>query len=520
MGEKASPDDIKSGADQAVIEGRFDLTLRTDIQKNLVDMGIDVDEDGLTVRRTVNAQGKSRVYLNGSLSALNSLRDLVSPLITVTGQAAPLIEMTGQHDNRHLQSKAYHLDIVDRFSGLWDERTQFTSRFLALATLRSHISQLQQEMQAREQRLDYLRFQKDELEIFDIRPGEDEELMQRLKKLKNSTRLKNFFAEAEQVLASGETTVLDQLKTCHLKIQELLNIDSSLIEEQTKIDQARHLIEDTIFDLRHRVKELEEEPAEIEALEERYSQFRRLQKKYGETAEHFINTLQGLREEIKTLESSDEKLEALRKQESTMSLELKALSSRLHRLRKTAAKEFQSLVNEELRDLNMKGVELEVALHEWPELTSTGHSHLEFLIRISKKDEARSLAKYASGGELSRILLSIKQITGNSDLPRTYLFDEVDTGVSGVTAEKVGRKLKSIARGQQVICVTHLAQVAAFADVHYLIEKLTTKKGVEMRLRILQEKDRIEEIARLVSGEKITKTSLDHAKELLKVTSI
>jgi DNA repair protein RecN (Recombination protein N) len=516
MGEKAAASDIKTGAETALIEGSFDLSRRPDIRQNLQEMGVEVDEDVLVVRRSVSTNGKSKIYLNGSLSALNSLRDLIAPLITVTGQGAPLIEMTGQHDNRHLQSKSHHLDILDRFAGLWNERMHFTERIVELSRLRSELASLQKDLSAREQRLDFLRFQKDELEALNIQPGEDEELITQLKRIRNVAKLRAYYDEAEEVLYAGENAVVDQLNILLSKLQDLSVYDPQLPTRLGSLSQAKALLEDVTFELRSCQKELDTDPSGLEGLEERYSHFRKLQKKYGETAEHLINALGEIRTEMTKLERSDERIAALQQQEAQMALEVRSLAQKLHKGRKSAAREFQNLVNEELRDLNMKGVELEVSIHELSDVNSSGLTDVEFMIRASKKDEARSLAKYASGGELSRILLSIKQIIGTSDLPRTYLFDEVDTGVSGVTAEKVGRKLKAIASGQQVICVTHLAQVAAFADVHYLIEKINSRKGTAMQLRQLTQPQRVDEIARLISGESITRTSLDHAKELLK----
>jgi DNA repair protein RecN (Recombination protein N) len=518
MGEKAAASDIKTGAETALIEGSFDLARRPDIRQNLQEMGVEVDDDLLVVRRSVSSNGKSKIYLNGSLSALNSLRDLIAPLITVAGQAAPLIEMTGQHDNRHLQSKSHHLDILDRFAGLWNDRLHFTERVMELSRLRGEIAGLKQDLLAREQRLDFLRFQKDELEALNIQPGEDEELVSQLKRIRNVAKLRAFHDEAEEILYAGENAIVDQLNILITKLEDLATYDSQLPTRLASLPQAKALLEDVVFEVRSCQKELDADPADLEALEERYSHFRKLQKKYGETSEHMINALAEISDEIQKLEHSDKRILVLQQQEAQLALEIKSLAQKLHKGRKAAAKEFQNLVNEELRDLNMKGVELEVSIAELSDVTSSGMTDAEFMIRASKKDEPRSLAKYASGGELSRILLSIKQIIGTSDLPRTYLFDEVDTGVSGVTAEKVGRKLKAIASGQQVICVTHLAQVAAFADVHYLIEKTNSRKGTAMQLRKLTQPQRVDEIARLISGEKITRTSLDHAKELLKTS--
>ena len=222
-----------------------------------------------------------------------------------------------------------------------------------------------------------------------------------------------------------------------------------------------------------------------------------------------------MKQEISELENSDLHLEKLKKQVLNSEKELNKLAEELHQRRLKFAIKLADSVNKELLDLNMKGVAFDIQVEKLTSLNVHGFSDIEYLCQISAKDPKRPIAKVASGGELSRILLSLKRSVGQSDFPRTYLFDEVDTGVSGNTAEKVGRKLKSIAIGQQVICVTHLPQVAACGDVHFSIQKSNQKDSVTMNVEVLKGKSRIEEIARLISGEKITKTSLAHAEQLL-----
>lgn len=253
----------------------------------------------------------------------------------------------------------------------------------------------------------------------------------------------------------------------------------------------------------------------LEEKESRLSQIRKLQKKHGENLTALMDVFNQMADEIKALENSDQHLEQLKKQAAVLEHELKKQAAEIHKTRAINAKKLTEKVNQELLDLNMKGVLFDIHIAVLETLTATGSSDVEFLSQTSPKDPKRALSKAASGGELSRILLSLKKSVGKSDFPRTYLFDEVDTGVSGTTAEKVGRKLKEIAKGQQVICVTHLPQVAAFGDVHFSIQKSTLKDQAVMAVNELKKQDRVEEIARLISGEKITKTSIAHAQELI-----
>ncbi len=521
MGTKASADMVRTGVEQATLEGFFDLSDRKDIISRIEEMGIEVLDDTLVVRRVVTAQGKSRIYLNGSLSPLTCLRDIVSPLITVTSQdpavaAAPLIEMTGQHDNRHLQSKSYHLDLLDLYSGDFEKVAEYQKSFQELKELETEIRELEHASQDRVQRLDFLKFQIREIEALGLTSGEEEELELKVKRVKGSQKLQDFYAEAIDSIYASDDAALVRVHHLLQKGNELLKLDPALDNLVQLLNQTKTLLEEATLEVRNSARSLDSEGEDLNELEGRLSDLRRLQKKFGGTADEILEAHKRMVDEVSALEGSDERLHELQVQISKIEKDLKSRADGLHKRRLESSKLLSDSVNEELKDLNMKGVIFEVAIEKLAALTSTGISDVEFLIRPSKKDEARPLSKVASGGELSRILLALKTIIGVSELPRTYLFDEVDTGVSGETAEKVGRKLKEIAHGQQVICVTHLPQVAAFADHHYLIEKAQVKGRAAMKVVPLAKQDRVQEIARLISGEKITKTSLDHAKELLK----
>lgn len=515
MGEKATAESVRAGAETAIVEGSFDLASRPDIQERLREMGIETDDEQMVVRRIVSKE-KSRVYINGALSTLSSLRDVVSPLVEVAGQTVPpLIEMTGQHDNRHLLSRSYHLDLLDQYIGIWKQRMSFAKSFRELQELRSEIETIKQEDRSRAQRLDFLYYQRDEIKTLGLAPGEEELIENEARRLKHSARLGDFAEQAENLLYNDEGSVTSRLHYLLQRASELKAVDASLISKLEPLNQAKTLINEVSYDLRDYVKSLEADPSRLDELEERLSRLRQLQKKYGATATEILTALEDIENEIHQLENSDEVLKEKESALTRLEKDLIALSHDMHDRRRNGAVLLAKGVNDELKDLNMKGVIFDIKIEETPEMTASGLSDVEFVTRTAKSETSRSLAKFASGGELSRILLSIKQVTGAGHYPRTYLFDEVDTGVSGPTAEKVGRKLKHMASGQQVICVTHLPQVASFGDAHFYINKLNTKKAVLCEVIELKQSDRIREIARLISGEKISKTSLAHAEQLL-----
>lgn len=518
MGVKGSTEQIRSGHGQASIEGSFDLSTRPDIITRLEDMGIGTDEGVLVVRRVLS-EDKSKVYLNGTLSTLQTLREIVAPLIDLAGSHAPLIEMTGQHENRNLLSKNYHLDLLDQYAGVWDLRHQYAALFQTWTQLRHEIETFRRESQEKAQRLDFLKFQRDEIARLDLSPGEDVEIETELKRLKNSSRLTDFVDQAESALYSDDDSAFSRIKTVLKKAVDLAQWDPTMASRLEGLKQAQTLVEDAVFELRQSVSSLENDPDRLERMQERLSDLRKLQKKYGPSVDEILQALIRIETEISALENSDNRLAEMQAELDKTEKELRKRAKDMHQRRGQGSGLLADSVNAELLDLNMKGVRFHVEIQVREELTSTGISDVEFQSQTSPKDPPRPLSKFASGGELSRILLSLKRVVGASKWPRTYLFDEVDTGVSGQTAEKVGRKLKSIAKGQQVICITHLPQVAAFGDQHFFIQKSPGKDSVSMEVSKLVKKNRVEEIARLISGEKITKTSLAHAEELLRSTA-
>ena len=530
MGQKSSADTIRTGCDSATVEGAFDLSDRPDIIEKLTEHDIEVLENQLIVRRVIQGE-KSRVYLNGTLSTLNFLRDVVSPLISVAGHSAPLIEMTGQHENKNLLSTSYHMDVLDQFCGIWEKRLTYQKKYSEMQSLQKELSQLKQEQNFKEQKLDFLNFQKKEIEQLKLQPGEELEIESKIKRIKNSHKLIQFIESSEEALYHDDDSAVSRLKRVLAKSSEFAGIAPELHEKSETLNQAISIIDDYVFSTRQYLKDSEADPSELENLESTLSQFRKLQKKYGATVEEILAQFKKIQSEIDELNQSEQRLSDLQIKVQKLHKELFALANEIHQKRLSQSEPLSKAVNLELEDLNMKGVRFFVQVEALQDLTSTGLSHVEFMCQSSLKDPLRSLAKVASGGELSRILLSLKKVTGKQGaehMPRTYLFDEVDTGVSGNTAEKVGRKLKDIAVQQQVICVTHLPQVAAFGDHHLMIQKgpakstkgkdsdLTENGFLTMEIHALKTKDRVQEIARLISGEKISKTSLAHAEQLLK----
>lgn len=518
MGAKASSEFIRTGSPQAQIEGRFDLMLRPDILSRLEALDIPMIDHELIVRRIIGPGDKNKVYLNGCLSTVSVLRDIVAPLIEVAGKNAPLIELTGQHENKNLLSKAYHLDLLDQYAKAWPLRNQYEALWSEFTSNEEVIRDLEMKSQMGSQRLDFLIFQRDEIKQCSLKTGEDTELELKVKKLKNKQKLSQYLNSTLTAIDDDADSIILRLQKILQKGQEFASLDEQLGNKLKSLDQALSLIQDCHYELNKSLDELNNDDEDTELLESKLSHLRKLQKKYGTSVDDIQQSLIKIEIEIAEIQNAETLTHVLKKKQSDLMNQILTAARKLHELRLSTIKGLIQKVNDHLQDLNMKGVIFDIQIDSLQTPHLSGMTDVEFLSQTSPQDPPRPLAKVASGGELSRILLSLKCVLGASALPRTYLFDEVDTGVSGVTADKVARKLHQISSGQQVICVTHLPQVAAMGDHHFSIQKSPTGTSVHMEIGLLEGNDRIREIARLVSGEKISSTSLAHAKELLMVS--
>lgn len=516
MGAKASSEFIRTGAEKALIEGQFDLEKRPDIVRRLESMDIPALDGELIVRRIIGPGDKSKVYLNGSLSSVGVLRDIVAPLIEVAGRNVPLIELTGQHENKNLLSKAYHLDLLDQFAQSWSLRSHYELLWKEAEEVKHQIQELEEKSRTGNQRLDFLLFQRDEIRQFPLQPGEDQALEIKIKRLRNRQKLTAYYAAVVEGLDGDRNqAVIPVLQKILQRGHDLETVEPGLRALLGPIEQALVLVQDSSFEYHRMLETLNEGDEDVEALESQMSLWRKLQKKFGTTIEQVQHALDEMETEILSIQNSEQLIENLRRQARSLEEQLKAEGEKLHALRTKGAKKLAAQVNDHLLDLNMKGVVFDIHIDRLNQPCAHGTSQVEFVSQTSPQDPPRPLSKVASGGELSRILLSLKCVLGAADFPRTFLFDEVDTGVSGGTAEKVARKLKTISQGQQVICVTHLPQVAAQGNHHFVIQKSPSGRSVHLEAQALEGTQRVQEIARLISGEVITQSSLVHAQELL-----
>ena len=506
LGEKASQDMIRSGAAEAQIAGFF----TAEPLAVLDELGIPGDEE-LSIRRTIPLQGKSRAFINDTAISLPSLsrvgRDLVS--------------IHGQHEQQDLLKSDMHLPFLDEFGGLLDDAAAVRQRFDALAALRSELARMQERMRERNQRIEFLRFQTDEIDAAAIQPGEREAIEEERSVLMNAGRLQEASAMVYELLYDAEDSCLDRLSTVEAKAAEMAQFDANAQELVQLLQSAHPLLKDASLLVRRLRDGYESDPNRLNALEDRLELLKKIGRKYGEDYESLQSFRSSAEEELRSLEQIEEQMSAGEETIARHAAELMELAGSLSRKRTAAARTMEKMLVTELKQLGFQKAEFAVAVRSLEEVTQNGLDEVEFLFSANPGEPPKPLGKVASGGELSRIMLALKSIglSGGKGmkmphLRSTLIFDEVDAGIGGATAQHVGRRLKELAKTYQVFCITHLPQIAALADSHMKVDKQIGTDSVRVQIAELDGKERHEELARMLSG-RITEGSLQHARELL-----
>ena len=503
MGSRASSDLIRSGEEDATVEALFDISTQPDIRQMLSEAGFDC-EDELLIKRSLSRSGKNRIFINGGMATLALLSDI----------APRLINIYGQHDSQTLLKPENHLRLLDTFAGLNAQRQEFTAIFSRLAALREQIDGLESEEREAERRLDLLSYQSEEIAKAELKAGEEEELEERRKLLASAEKLGSTSSDAFERLYGGDGAILGQLRRISGSICDLSTIDHSLQELASSLEGAYLQLEDAAITLRDYASHIESDPAALQQADDRLDLIGRLKKKYAPTVEEILSYKGGIDAELDRLRGRQQNRLHLESERNRLESELNNSGAELTAARATAAAKLKNALEREAHQLAMKGAIIEPALESLAEPRLTGFERVEFLFSPNQGEAPRPMARIASGGELSRLMLAIKQVLPDSDVP-TLIFDEVDTGIGGATSELVGRKLKNVASRQQVLCITHLPQVAVFADQQLRVEKLMTDGRTNTSVLELEQGGRIREVARMLAGATITDSALKHAAEML-----
>jgi DNA repair protein RecN (Recombination protein N) len=510
LGSRANTELIRSGCDEAVIEGMFDLSEIDWMGPRLENLGFKPETAELLIKRTVARNGRHRIHINGEMATLSILQQLCEGLI----------DLCGQHEHQSLTRSATQLDLLDRYGSLGEQTKTFANAFEKMRSLRKERDELLLAEAERSRRNDFLKFQIEELRNAALQPGEDESLQAEKLLLQSGEARVQSAEAARQILDSDEDGVLNSLRGALQKIRGLSQMDERAQPLQEGLERALAEAEDVSLAIHRYLGAVDLNPERLEEVQSRLSLLADLRRKYGASVNEMLATLERLETEFASLGQTEERLSELSAELEKAEDELRKQAKKLSNARRKVSELLATSVTAEIKDLKMGdarfSIELSVKenIEEW---NASGADHIQFVVQTNRGEAARPLGKIASGGELSRLMLAIRRVIADKGGIGVYLFDEIDAGIGGQTAFQVGKKLKSVASYNQVLCITHLPQVASFANHHLVVRKTASGKRTVTEVVALKQSERKEELARMLGGPELTKKSLENAAELLEL---
>jgi DNA repair protein RecN (Recombination protein N) len=498
LGERAQADMIRTGKSETVVEALFD----NDAGEMLERFGIPV-EDEMVLRRNLLVPGKGRAYINGTMVNVQTLYEV----------GRSLVDIHGQHEHQSILSSDIQRFLVDAYGKLHDERMILEKLFNEIQAEGKELSELTSHIRDREQRREFLSFQVKEIETASLEAGEKERLEEERKILANLTKLVELTDGSYSLLYSGEGAASEKLSKALMMLREVSQIDHGVEELLGLLESAKPLLDDAANSLRRYRDKYDADPRRLDLIEERLEIIRRLERKYGEGIDGIMHYRDRASKELETLFISDERVRELERNLIEKEKGICIQAARLTEMRRAISQKIERAVNSCLKDLSMETSEFRIDLRTAP-LSSKGADAIEFLLSSNRGEAPKPLNRVASGGELSRIMLALKESFAEVDQIPVLIFDEVDAGIGGRVAERVGKRLWSLGGRHQVLCVTHLPQIAAMADHHIIVERTQGNGNVCVKVKEPSPPEREEEIARMLSG-KITDISRRHARELL-----
>jgi DNA repair protein RecN (Recombination protein N) len=525
LGARASGDVIRPNSGRARVSGVFEVEETPALRSLLEASSLEVEQHELIIERELLDNGKSRAYVNGRVATLSLLRDL----------APELADIHGQHEQQSLFAVSTQLEMLDAFASTVEPAARVEELFRQWRDCERRIGELRGDEQERQRLLDLYRFQHQEIEQAELVPGEEERLEQDRRALGNLERVQQTGTQAYDQLYDDSSSASAQLVNARRALEELAQYDGRFGPLAEALENARASVEDAAFEIRSYLDHLEADPERLNEIESRLALIEKLKRKYGRTVEEVIEYGRQAGERLEALESSDATLAKVEREQQQLAGQFVELAQGLSDQRRAAAAELERQVEKELGSLAMERARFRVAFEPveggpagW---TAHGIDRVVFMVSANPGQPPRPLAQVASGGELSRITLALKASLVPAGepksaakrpkaprAPRTLVFDEIDSGVGGRVAEAIGRRLKKLSAGYQVLCVTHLSQIAGFADAHYFVDK-TERQGLTFAsIAELSDEERVQELARMLSGEHVTGAALEHARQLLQST--
>ncbi|MCG2162605.1 DNA repair protein RecN [Staphylococcus epidermidis] len=508
IGMRASSDYVRHGEKKAIIEGIFDIDESKDAINILESLAIDVDEDFLLVKREIFSSGKSICRINNQTVTLQDLRKVMQELL----------DIHGQHETQSLLKQKYHLQLLDDYADnqYSDLLNQYQLSYNQYKNKRKELEELESADQALLQRLDLMKFQLEELTEASLKEGEVDQLESDIKRIQNSEKLNLALNNAHQVL-TDESAIPDRLYELSNYLQTINDIvPEKFVRLKEDIDQFYYMLEDAKHEIYDEMANTEFDEQVLNEYESRMNLLNNLKRKYGKDITELIAYQSKLANEIDKIENYEQSTSQLREEIKTLYNEVIDIGKKLSQERRRVARELRDHIVSEIHNLQMKDANLEISFKPLDEPTIEGIEFVEFLISPNRGEPLKSLNKIASGGELSRIMLALKSIFVKSRGQTAILFDEVDSGVSGQAAQKMAEKMRDIAQYIQVICISHLPQVASMSDHHLLISKASNADRTTTQVKELKDENKIDEIARMISGASVTELTRENAKEMIK----
>lgn len=506
LGGRASSGVVRSGEARAMVEAVVDIRGLGEVAALLDELGIEPDDGHLVLRREVRAEGRSRGWVNGSPATAAGLRRLGSLLV----------DIHGQHEHQRLLSADFQQAVLDAFGGCLELAGEVESAFRRITRLRDRLAAHEERRIELEARAGFIRFQLGEILDAKIRAGEGRELRTEANRLENADLLAREGRALHELLHGGEGAVTDHLADAAARLRRLSATDPSLAPLRSTMEDAYHQVSDAATELANHAAGIDHDPARLESLRERQAQLERLRRKYGPTLADVIGKGEALTRELDELETADLDAQTLTRELGRAEADWGSTSSQLSRKRRKAADRLSGEAEAAFPALGLGGARFEVRFEALPAPAARGRERVRFMATMNPGFPPAPLSRIASGGELSRVMLVLKSVlAGIDDLP-TLVFDEIDAGIGGVVAGRVGERLEEVAGGRQVLVVTHLARIAARAANHLVVEKDAADGKPVTVLRRLQGEERVREIARMLGGDPDSESSLGHARELLR----
>lgn len=507
LGNRADTRQVKAGTERCIVEAHFDLH-KYNLQTFFQEHDLDYDEQDCIVRREVSASGKSRAFINDSPVSLQQMKDL----------GERLVDIHSQHQNLLLRKEDFQLNVIDLMAGNERERNDYTTAYQSYTQARSQLQALKQQMQASHDNEDFLRFQQSELNDAQLTAGEQEELEEQSQLMSHVEEIKSALYESDNLLNADSTGIVNGLRTIINQLHSIENVFPAAEELASRTDECFIELKDISEEISNRLERVDFNPAELESINDRLDHLYSLQQKYHvSSVEELIDIKQNIDEQLSQIDNSDEQLKELQDQLIALESACQDKAKRLSATRQKAARKVEQAMKSRLVPLGIPNVRFEVSLSEKP-LSADGTDRVAFLFSANKSTALLPVSEVASGGEIARVMLSLKaMISGSVKLP-TIIFDEIDTGVSGRVAEQMAAIMKEMGDAdRQVISITHLPQIAAMGATHYRVSKEERKQGTTSSMVMLSQEERISEIAQMLSGSNISEAAISNAKALLQI---